>query len=83
MPAEIVSKFACSPNQASSYELGATLSKYECTYAYIQFHPCGMRSYHPEDIRHRYCARCGRFIERRYVRVIPGGKDGDHQEGSK
>ena len=29
----------------------------------ITFHPCGTKSFHPEDVRHRYCARCHRFIE--------------------
>jgi hypothetical protein len=24
---------------------------------------CGMISYHPEDVRHRYCANCHRFHE--------------------
>jgi len=30
----------------------------------IRFLPCGIISHHREDIRHRYCARCHRFIER-------------------
>ena len=29
----------------------------------IRFQPCGVTSYHPEDVSHRYCAYCHRFIE--------------------
>lgn len=28
----------------------------------ILFYPCEVVSYHPEDVRQRYCARCHRFM---------------------
>jgi hypothetical protein len=34
--------------------------------AAIRFHPCGVTSYHREDIRQRYCALCHSFVEKRY-----------------
>lgn len=30
----------------------------------IQFSPCGVVSYHVEDVRYRYCALCHAFIEK-------------------
>lgn len=29
----------------------------------IMFYPCGTVSYNPNDIKHRYCTRCHRFME--------------------
>lgn len=29
----------------------------------ILFYPCGNISFHPEDVRHKYCARCNRFMD--------------------
>lgn len=29
---------------------------------WIHCYLCGMRSYHPDDVRHRYCGRCGIFL---------------------
>ncbi len=29
----------------------------------IRFLPCGVVSYHLEDVRNHYCARCHRFID--------------------
>lgn len=28
----------------------------------IKFTPCGVVSYHPEDVKHRFCAYCDRFV---------------------
>lgn len=28
----------------------------------ITFRPCGVKSWHKEDVRRVYCAMCGRFI---------------------
>lgn len=30
---------------------------------WIQFWPCGVKSYHPDDIRERFCGRCHQFIK--------------------
>lgn len=45
----------CLNQPLSSFEVAADGSR-------ITFHPCGVTSHHPEDVRHRYCARCRRFI---------------------
>lgn len=29
----------------------------------VEFQPCGFVSYHPEDVKNRYCPRCHRFME--------------------
>ena len=29
----------------------------------IKCHTCGLTSYHPEDVRHRYCGKCNVFHE--------------------
>ncbi|GEM_PF-2710004 len=29
---------------------------------FIKFTPCGVTSYHREDIRHRYCAYCNVYV---------------------
>ena len=29
----------------------------------IRFQPCGVTSYHPQDVMHKFCARCHCFIE--------------------
>lgn len=31
--------------------------------AYIKCLVCGLVSYHPQDIEHKFCARCNRFHE--------------------
>lgn len=28
----------------------------------IRFHPCGITSWHPKDVEHRFCALCHRTI---------------------
>ena len=33
-------------------------------YKGIRFEPCGVQSFHPDDVRERYCAFCHRWIER-------------------
>lgn len=32
-------------------------------YRGIRFEPCGVQSFHPDDVRNRYCAFCHRFID--------------------
>lgn len=44
----------CSPDEIS-YEVAPDGKS-------ITFHPCGTTSHHPQDIIHRYCARCHRFM---------------------
>jgi hypothetical protein len=49
----------CTADQVSSYQIvdGGKA---------ITFHPCGVTSPHPEDVKHRFCAYCDRFIEEAY-----------------
>lgn len=36
----------------------------------IRFEPCGVESFHPEDIRQRYCHFCHRWIETEAPREV-------------
>jgi len=40
-------------------------------YIGIRFEPCGVQSFHPEDVRNRYCAFCHCFIQME----APDGQD--------
>lgn len=40
---------------------------------YIECLTCGMKSYHSEDIKHRYCGWCHRFHDAIYINEYVGG----------
>ena len=41
-----------------TYEIG----KNENGEQYIKFLFCGMKSYHPKDVEHKYCGNCHKFL---------------------
>lgn len=46
----------CVPRQKSSAMVAADGRS-------ILFMPCGLRSHNPNDIKHKYCAACGRYFD--------------------
>lgn len=45
----------CSNPSASSYKVGEDGKS-------ITMQPCGVTSWHPKDVKNRYCALCGHFF---------------------
>ena len=43
------------------YFIGQDKGYYGEHNVYIQCVKCGMKSYHPEDIKHRWCEKCQKF----------------------
>lgn len=48
---------------AKSYELGAGCSTNGSCGEWIKCLICNRTSYHPQDVKERYCSRCKRFHE--------------------
>ena len=45
------------------YRIGTDEKGYE----YIACKICGMKSYHSEDIKHKYCGNCHEFLEMKHL----------------
>jgi hypothetical protein len=58
---------ACADPSRSCYEIVV-----ERGFVTIRFLPCGVMSYHPEDIKQRYCALCHSWVEKRDGERIMG-----------